>query len=235
LGQERISKRLTIVGTTHVDKSSVERVRRTISETHPAVVAVELDEERLSVLKDPDRDKLDSPFHSGLLPWMLALLERSVGSLTHVFPGSEMLEAAEEAQRVGAQVIMIDKPIETILEDLGRVPLIEKVKIGADILGALFAIGTGRRSARLADASLDKLMAEFDAKYPTFSQILVKNRDRYMADRIREILQSTSGQVVVVVGLGHVKGIMRNLAVDEPVSSGELVQIRYEWTLGTSA
>jgi pheromone shutdown protein TraB len=233
LEQKRTSQRLAVVGTTHVDKSSVERVRRTISETQPSIVALELDEERLWALRDPDRGRLDSPVHSGLLPWLLALLERSVGHLTDVFPGSEMLEAAEEAQRVGARVVMIDKPIATILRELGSMPFLEKVKIGVDVVVALFTIGTRRRSTQLADASLDKLMAEFDAKYPTLSRILVNERDRYMADRLQEILRSTTGQVIAVVGLGHVKGIMQHLASDEQGPSGEPLRITYEWTLGT--
>lgn len=233
LERERSHQGLAIVGTSHVDKSSVIRVRRTISEIRPSVVAIELDEERLWTLKDPDRDRLDSPAHSGLLPWLLALLERSVGSLTNVFPGSEMLEAAEEAQRVGARVIMIDKPIGTILRDLGSTPLFEKVKIGVDILVALLTIGTGRRSSQWTDASLDKLMSEFDAKYPTLSRILVKERDRYMAERLQEILRSTTGQVIAVVGLGHVKGITEHLAKSEQAWRGESHKVRYEWTLET--
>lgn len=144
-----------------------------------------------------------------------------------------MLEAAEEAQRVGARVVMIDKSIATILRELGSMPFLEKVKIGVDVVVALFTIGTRRRSTQLADASLDKLMAEFDAKYPTLSRILVNERDRYMADRLQEILRSTTGQVVAVVGLGHVKGIMQHLASDEQGPSGDPLQITYEWTLGT--
>ncbi len=84
------------------------------------MVAVELDEERLFALRDPDRGKLDSPIRSGLLPWLMALLERSVGSLTDVFPGSEMLEAVDEAERVGAKTIMIDRPIQSILKEIRR-------------------------------------------------------------------------------------------------------------------
>lgn len=233
LEQTETSQRLVIIGTTHVDKSSVERVRKTISGTRPSVVAVELDEERLSALRDPHRDKLDSPVRSGLLPWLLALLERSVGSLTDVFPGSEMLEAVDEAQRVGARVVLIDKPVGTILGDLTSMPLVEKLRIAVDILLALFAIGTRWRTTKLEDASLDWLMAEFDVKYPTLSRILVKERDRYMADKLQEILQSNAGQIVAVVGLGHVNGIRQQLARNEQAPSGEHVEIRYEWTLGT--
>jgi pheromone shutdown protein TraB len=200
----------------------------------PSVVAVELDEERLWALRDPDRDKLDSPIHSGLLPWLLALLERSVGSLTDVFPGSEMLEAVDEAERTGAKTIMIDRPIGSILEEIRNVPLIEKLKIGFDVLAALFAIGTKWKTSQLNTTGLDGMMAEFDAKYPTLSRILLKDRDRYMAQKLHEILDLTTGPVIAVVGLGHVNGIMRCLAMNRQAPSGSHLGLRYEWTLSLS-
>jgi pheromone shutdown protein TraB len=178
------------------------------------VVAVELDEERLCALRDPDRGKLDSPLRSGLLAWMMALLERSVGSLTEVFPGSEMLEAVDEAERVGAKTIMIDKRIDSILEEIRNVPLSEKFRIGFDVLAALLAVFTKREAARLTKRDFDKLMAEFGERYPTLFRILVEERDRHMAERLREILDSTTGQVIAVVGLGHVNGIMQYLAMN---------------------
>jgi pheromone shutdown protein TraB len=218
-----------------VDKSSIERVRITISEVHPSVVAVELDEERLFALRDPDRGKLDSPMRSGLLPWLMALLERSVGSMTDVFPGSEMLEAVDEAERAGARTVMIDKPIQSILREIGEVPLPEKLKIGLDVLAALFAISTRRQTAQITRSDFEELMAEFEAKYPTLFRILVKERDRYMADRLQEILQTTAGPVVAVVGLGHVKGIREHLAAGRQALGPSGLGVRYEWTLRSSA
>jgi pheromone shutdown protein TraB len=214
-----------------VDKSSVERVRATISDVHPSVVAVELDEERLLALRDPDRDKLDSPIRSGLLPWLMALLERSVGSMTDVFPGSEMLEAVDEAERVGARMIMIDRPIQSILTEIREVPLLEKLKIGLDVLTALFAISTGRTTTHLTKSDFDELIVEFEAKYPTLFRILVKERDQYMADRLQEIMESTTGPVIAVVGLGHVKGIKQHLAIGRQALSKAEFGLKYEWTL----
>jgi len=198
------------------------------------VVAVELDEERLFALRDPDRGKLDSPLHSGLLPWMMALLERSVGSLTEVFPGSEMLEAVEEADRVGAKTIMIDRPIESTLEEIRDMPLLEKLKIGFDVIGALFAISRKRDTTKLTKTGFDGLMAEFGVKYPTLFRILVEERDRYMADRLQQILDSTTGPVIAVVGFGHVNGIKQQIAMNRQVPSTGLLGLRYEWTLRTS-
>jgi len=231
LEQDRNSQRLTILGTTHVDKASIERVRRIISETRPSVVAVELDEERLFALRDPNRGKLDSPTRAGLLPWMMILLERSVGSMTGVFPGSEMLEAVDEAEKAGARTILIDKRIESILEEIRDVPLVEKLKISLDVLVALFAISTKRKPAQPIKAGLDDLLSEFSAKYPTLFRILVTERDRYMADRLQEILDSTTGQVIAVVGLGHVTGIAQQLGMNRQVPSTGHLRLRYEWTL----
>jgi pheromone shutdown protein TraB len=231
LEQDQNLQRITILGTTHVDKSSVERVRVTISDVRPSVVAVELDEERLIALRDPDRDKLDSPIRSGLLPWLLALLERSVGSLTEVFPGSEMLEAVDEAERVGAKTIMIDRPIQSILKEIGEVPLLEKLRIGLDVVAALFAISTGRTTTHVTKSDFDELIADFEAKYPTLFRILVKERDQYMADRLQEIMESTTGPVIAVVGLGHVKGIKQHLALGRQAPSKADFGLRYEWTL----
>lgn len=195
------------------------------------MVAVELDEERLEALRDPDRGKLDSPIRTGLLPWLLALLERSVGSLTDVFPGSEMLEAVDEADRVGAKTIMIDKPIDSILEEIRNVPLLEKSKIGLDVLVALFAIITKRNTAELTKTSFDSLIADFGVKYPTLFRILVRDRDQYMADRLQEILDSTTGPVIAIVGFGHVKGIMQHLAMNRQARITSSPGLRYEWTL----
>lgn len=199
------------------------------------MVAVELDEERLFALRDPDRGKLDSPIRSGLLPWLMALLERSVGSLTEVFPGSEMLEAVDEAERVGARTIMIDRPIQSILKEIREVPLLERLKIGLDVLVALFAISTRRQTTQLKKSDLDELITEFETKYPTLFRILVKERDRYMADRLQEILESTTGPVIAVVGLGHVKGIKQHLAFGRQAHSIAEYGLRYEWTLRSSS
>jgi len=195
------------------------------------VVALELCEERLAALRDKERDKLGSPLRSGLLPWLLTLLERAAGSLTDVFPGAEMLEAVKEAEKVEAQVVLIDRPIGLILQDLRSIPPAERVKIGIDILVALFTIAGKGRGRLPAAADLERLMRDFDTKYPTLSRILVTERDRYMADRLREILRSTAGKIVAVVGLGHVKGILQDLVRRDESSAREQLSLTYEWTL----
>jgi len=162
----------------------------------------------------------------------MALLERSVGSLTDVFPGSEMLEAVDEAERVGAKTVMIDKPIDSILAEIRNIPWLERLRIGFDVVAALFAMSTKKGTTQLAKGKFDDLMAEFNAKYPTLFRILVEERDLFMASRLQEILDHTTDPVVAVVGLGHLDGILKRLAANREAPNTNSVGVRYEWTLG---
>jgi pheromone shutdown protein TraB len=52
-----------------------------------------------------------------------------------------------------------------------------------------------------------------------------------MADRLQEIMESTTGPVIAVVGLGHVKGIKQHLAIGRQAPSKADFGLKYEWTL----
>lgn len=162
---------------------------------------------------------------------MIALLEKTVGDVTEVFPGTEMMEAVDAARNAGSRVFLIDKPIRQILNDIRRVPFLEKLRIGADVVIALFAVQTKCRGSEILKPTFEQLMTEFEKKYPTLSRILVDDRDRYMADRLQEILNSTSGRVVAIVGFGHVRGISRILRPVEKGVPAKEEGLRYDWTI----
>ena len=48
-------RKITLVGTAHVSKESVEEVKKTITDIKPDCVAVELDEKRADSIKNPSR------------------------------------------------------------------------------------------------------------------------------------------------------------------------------------
>src|SRR3989441_11015187 len=91
---ERVGDRLVIVGTVHVDPSSVSQARDVISSVRPGVVALELDETRLRALIDPSTRNVGAVGRvasSGLSVLLMAVLERFAGRLTGSAPGMEML------------------------------------------------------------------------------------------------------------------------------------------------
>ena len=59
---------------------------------------------------------------------------------------------------------------------------------------------------------------------------LLDEREEYMAERIRRVLNETVGRVVVVVGFGHLRNIARRV---EGYREGTGYSSRLTWTLGT--
>jgi pheromone shutdown protein TraB len=59
---------------------------------------------------------------------------------------------------------------------------------------------------------LEEQLRLFRLRYPELSRLLLDVREEFMAARIRDIMYSTTGQVVAVVGYGHLKSLAKALA-----------------------
>ena len=55
---------LTIIGTSHIAKQSIEEIKNSVAETKPDIIALELDNKRLYALIHEKKS-------SGILPWIL--------------------------------------------------------------------------------------------------------------------------------------------------------------------
>ncbi|MDW7709761.1 MAG: TraB/GumN family protein [Deferrisomatales bacterium] len=210
-----------LVGTAHVSQHSVEDVRRAIEELRPDCVCVELDAQRLEALRDPNRWKdlnLGAALRRGNGAFLLANLalssfQRRMGLHTGVRPGAELLEAVEEAERRGAAVELVDRPIRTtLLRAWRRTGLWKKVSLFSALLASAFEnpeLGEEDLARLRQKDALSGLLEEMGQALPAAKEILIDERDRYMAERIRRAPGRT---VVAVVGAGHLPGISRELA-----------------------
>jgi len=205
--------RLIMVGTVHVQKSSVENVKRIIFETKPSIVAVELCEDRYYLLKTRVEKSPVPTFRFGIIPWLLAVLERTAGEKTGVFPGAEMVEAAAAAVRLGAGVEFIDMPIQKIIQRIQTIPFREKSRVVLDSILALVTILVGVKVEKNIPESPDKLVLKFKDRYPSLHRCLVEERNRYIVQRLASILASTAGTIVAVVGLGHLNDLAKELSM----------------------
>jgi len=200
---------LIIVGTAHVGELSIQEVKRVILENKPSVVAVELCRDRLIALMSKAGALL--PFGSNILVWSLALLERIVGAMVGTQPGSEMLAAVDGAKQVGAKVEFIDMPIREIMLRIRSIPRKEKARLMLDCTAAIFAVLLTWKMSDNTPRDLEILMARFSHRYPMLYEHLMRERNRYMSGKLHDLLASTFGKVVAVVGLGHVEGLIREL------------------------
>jgi pheromone shutdown-related protein TraB len=216
---------IIVVGTAHISEESIAEVRRTIEEERPDIVAVELDPGRYQALTHPEqqsasiKDILSSgKLYQFLVHWLLAYVQNKLGAEVGVKPGSEMLSAIDAAQSVGASVALVDRDINvTIARFWAKMRLIEKLKM----LIALLGIGTSDEEIDLKeitnDDTISQLVTELRQFSPNAAQVLVDERDAYLAGNLLKL----RGKIVAVVGAGHKEGIKHYLEHPERVPSLE--------------
>ena len=221
---------LKIIGTAHVSEKSVEEVKNTIIESHPDVVAVELDvnryhnliNEKKGITQDKDikiREILKGNNISMLLvSGFLSYFQKKIGEEVGVKPVSEMLAATEAAEEVGSQVALIDRDIQiTLKRALNMMSFWEKAKFVYSIIASFFNDDEtieDIESIKEGD-TLAEVMNYFQEMSPRAYEVLVKERDAYMARKLLDI----DGNVVAVVGAGHKDGIYQNLEHPEDLPS----------------
>jgi pheromone shutdown-related protein TraB len=216
---------VTLLGTAHVSRSSVEKVREILAtEAHDAV-AVELCPSRQRALLDPEslaQMDLFQVLRGGRAPMVVASLalaayQQRLAEQLGVEPGAEMRAAIEGARSAGLPVLLIDREVGVTLRRIYRA-------LGWRVRLALLA-GLGASvfsDQRVSEEEIERLK-EGDLLETTFAQFaeergdlyepLIDERDRYMAARIREEMgRSGYRRVLAVVGAGHLRGLAQHLA-----------------------
>lgn len=201
------------VSVIHTDRESVDEARRVVRETKPDVVAVELDHERYNQLTNPSEEEtipLSSDAAHDLMQ-QLALLEKSLGQITGSDVGDEMLAAIEEGRAVGSKIALIDRPMAETVRAMMRVPMDELYRLIGLLPDATKDIEEGGAGDILAilkeDGAVDDLMEQFEKEFPALTDVLIKQRDQYVAKALKFLLGDVKGKIVVVLGAGHIQGV----------------------------
>jgi len=198
-----------IVGTAHVLRESVEEVCRIIEEVKPDAVAVELCPRRYNALINNVQSLSLSDVLKGgnvslaLLQIVLAYFQRKIGEETGVKPGEEMLTAIEKAKEIGADVLLIDRDVGITFQRLWqKMSFFEKLKFGWNILKGIFS----KEDVEDVIGNVDSLIEEFRKVSPKAGEVLIDERDAYMAYNLLKASENYN-KIVAVVGAGHKKGI----------------------------
>lgn len=221
---------VVLVGTAHVSQKSVDEVREAIAREKPDVVAIELDDNRFKALTERRRFEetpITELLKGGkaffvLASTLLSSFQRRVGSKYGVEPGAEMLAAVEAAKGAGAELALVDRDIgATLKRAWHRMTFREKTRLSWEFTKSL--VGAEDEEEIDVDAMLEHedvltlMMEELSTVAPSVSDVLVRERDEYLASRIQQ--EAASGRkVLAVVGAGHMKGILRRL--DDPAWQG---------------
>jgi pheromone shutdown-related protein TraB len=219
-------RELILVGTAHVSQESVEEVRRIIRDEEPDTVCVEIDEGRYRSLTEHERwrdlnvsDVLRRNQGFLLMAQLaLASFQKRLGAGLGVQPGQEMLAAIEEARQAETPVALCDRQIQTTLRRAwSRSGFWGKNKMLAALLASAFSREKldAEQIEKLKDKSaLEGMLEEIADFLPSVKEVLIDERDVYLATRI---FQASGQKVVAVLGAGHVPGVVRRL---EELESG---------------
>ena len=224
---------LTIIGTAHVSANSVEEVKDAIYEQQPEVVAIELDRGRYTKLKQQMAGIVEDDSISvtriikenkvGLFftTTLLSYFQSKIGDDVDVKPGSEMVGAIEACEDLGIPIALIDRDIATTLQRaLNKMGFVEKAKFMYGLIASALGFGD-EEDVDIEELknpeNIDDLMEMFKDEAPSVYEVLVHERDAYLAGRLLQIPQD---RVLAVVGAGHQPGIEKYL--DNPETLPDL-------------
>ncbi len=214
------NREIILVGTAHVSKKSVELVHDVIEAEQPDCVCVELDEKRFESLSQKDRwQNLDikeiirkKQLSTLMVNLTLASYQKKLGDQLGVTPGSELLEATKTAADHDIPISLCDRDVRvTLRRAWKKTSLFKKGYLVASLFASLFdntEIDEKKLDELKDSDALSELLNEMGDALPEIKQVLIDERDTFLAEKIKA---STGQKIVAVVGAGHVQGIKKGI------------------------
>ncbi|XP_065300037.1 traB domain-containing protein isoform X1 [Dermacentor albipictus] len=227
-----------LVGTAHFSLESQEDVAKTIQETQPDVVLIELCKSRLNILsfdeevilkesQSMNMEKMMTTIkQNGLVQGIMYILLLSMSAhLTRqlgMAPGGEFRRAVQEAEKVkGCLIHLGDRPLQiTLQRALAALSVWQKLRLAWHMITAKDPISKEEVERCKKQDLLEEMLAEMTGEFPALSKVFVRERDIFLAYSLRlaaspmPCMNNPSGEqptvVVGVVGIGHVPGIVEN-------------------------
>ena len=219
----KVNSKIILVGTAHISKDSVKEVKQVIEQEKPDIVAIELCQRRYDALtkkQEWENTPVNKLLKGGkayllLAQTFLGSIQRKLGKDYGVEPGSEMIQAIKEAEKHKIPVALVDRDISVTLKRAWKkMGIREKFRLTWEFLKAML----GYDEEELEELDLKKLMdqdvissmmEEFGEIAPSVTDVLIHERDEYIAQKV--LKESEKGKVVAVVGAGHLKGIKEHI------------------------
>ncbi len=221
-------REIVLVGTAHISQGSVDEVRNIIRQEMPARVCVEIDAGRFKTMTEKasweslDIVKIIKEGKAFLMlaNLMLSSFQRRMGANLGSSPGEEMRAAVDTATELGIPFHFCDREVAaTLRRAWGLSGFWNKIKLLSALLSSAFSnekLSEAEIEAMKKKGAVEDMMGELAAYLPKVKEVLIDERDRYLASKIFE---SGPGKAVAVVGAGHMNGIEVWLA---KLASGEV-------------
>lgn len=218
---------ITLIGTAHISQDSINEVTEAIKTQKPDCVAIELDQKRCDSIKNPDSwRQLDiiKVLKRGegfllLANLVLASFQKRMGQNVGVRPGDEMVAAMKVAEELNIPTTMVDRPIQTTLRRAwAKNSLWGKCKLLSAMISSAFTsekISSEEIEELKNNSEMDSMMKELSDYMPSVKEVLIDERDKYLASHIWE---SKGSNIIAVLGAGHLPGVQAYL---EKIAAGQ--------------
>ena len=219
---EKINDNIILVGTAHISKDSIIEVKDAIKKYKPDIIAVELCNRRYEGITNKNRwenTPVTSLLKSNNAYFMLAQtflssIQRRLGKDHGVEPGSEMIAAINEAKKKKIKIALVDRDISiTLKRAWKKMGFREKFRLLWEFLKAIVGYEEDLEKIDIKEIMdqdiISTMMEEFGQIAPSVSEVLIHERDKYIAKKI--LNESKKGKVVAILGAGHLKGIKEYL------------------------
>ena len=211
-------RQIILIGTAHVSHESVNEVKDTIASENPDRVCIEIDEGRYQSITDTESwKKLD--IHQAIkqkkgflmiASLILGSFQKKIGADIGIKPGEEMKIAAEAAKEQGIPFSFSDRAVQVTLQRAwAKSNLWNKMKLLASLVASAFSTESVDKSEieELKNSNaLQGMMEELANYLPSVKEVLIDERDRFLATNI---FNTTEKKIVAVLGAGHGPGIIR--------------------------
>ncbi|MEW8506739.1 MAG: TraB/GumN family protein [Candidatus Thiodiazotropha sp.] len=233
--------RITLLGTAHVSRSSAEKVKQLLETGDYDAVAVELCPSRYNALINPDAlAKMDlfKVFREKRVMMVMANLalgayQQRLADQFGIAPGEEQREAIRLAQESQRPLLLIDREISTTLRRVaGNLSWWKRFTLFSGILATIISKDevTEEDIEHLKEGDiLETTFAEFAEDRQDLYLPLIDERDRYMAARLQQEVESKGHEdLLVVVGAGHMNGIAGYLEKQETSPDERIKELEKE-------
>lgn len=209
---------ILLVGTAHISQKSAEEVEQVIRDEKPDRVCIEIDAARYKSMtegnnwKNLNISQIIRQRRGFLLlaNLVLASFQRRMGAKLGAKQGAEMMKAVEVSDELGIPYTFADREVQvTLRRAWSKSRFFSKMKLIASLLGSVISKEelTEEELEKLKHRSaLEDMLGELSKILPSVKEVLIDERDRFLASRI---FTTEEEKVVAVVGAGHVPGIIQ--------------------------
>jgi len=222
---------LTVLGTSHISQQSINEVTLAVENIQPKIIAIELDALRLQSLLSKKQKKLhfSDVTKIGVKGYLFALigqyLQKKLGKIVKVTPGSEMIQAVKLAKKHNLKLALVDQPINITLKRFSQeFTWKEKFRFLGDIFRGIFFKKKQIEKYQLQNFDLTKvpeekiikkLIQDLKKRYPSLYQVLIKERNQFIAKNLVKLLQKNpQDKILAVVGAGHELDLIKLIQKD---------------------